>query len=161
MTITTRSASPDDRQALGRLGALLVAVHHAFDALRFIAPTPQTADGYGRFLVSQIDREGVMVRVAVDESAGVVGYVYAALEGPDWMVLRGPAGVINDIVVDPDHRRQGIGQMLLADALARLKTLGAPRVVLSTAHRNETAQTLFAKAGFRPTMIEMTRETDA
>lgn len=161
MTITTRSAAVADQNALGRLGALLVSLHHEFDALRFVAPTPQTEGGYGRFLVGQIGRENVMVLVAVDESEAVVGYVYAALEGPDWMVLRGPAGVINDIVVDPNHRRQGIGQKLLSEALAALKSLGAPRVVLSTAHRNETAQALFAKAGFRPTMIEMTRETDA
>jgi RimJ/RimL family protein N-acetyltransferase len=33
-------------------------------------------------------------------------------------------------------------------------------VVLSTAVRNEAAQRLFARAGFRPTMIEMTRELD-
>jgi ribosomal protein S18 acetylase RimI-like enzyme len=160
MTITTRSASPADQAALGRLGALLVTLHYEFDAQRFVAPTPRTAEGYGRFLVSQIGREGVMVLVAVDEHDQVVGYAYAALEGPDWMALRGPAGVINDIIVDPDHRRQGIGQRLLTEALAELKALGAPRVVLSTAHKNETAQALFAKAGFRSTMIEMTRETD-
>jgi ribosomal protein S18 acetylase RimI-like enzyme len=159
--ITTRSARAADQQALGRLGALLVTLHHDFDAERFIAPTPRTAEGYGRFLVSQIGREGVMVLVAANERDEVVGYAYAALEGPDWMALRGPAGVINDVIVDPDHRRQGIGQRLLTEALAELKALGAPRVVLSTAHKNETAQALFAKAGFRPTMIEMTRETDA
>jgi RimJ/RimL family protein N-acetyltransferase len=37
---------------------------------------------------------------------------------------------------------------------------GAPRVVLSTAARNARAQRLFASAGFRDTMIEMTRELD-
>jgi hypothetical protein len=34
--------------------------------------------------------------------------------------------------------------------------MGAPQVVLHTADRNETAQRLFAAAGFRPTMLEMT-----
>jgi RimJ/RimL family protein N-acetyltransferase len=33
-----------------------------------------------------------------------------------------------------------------------------PRVMLWTASQNATAQRLFARAGFRPTMIEMTRE---
>jgi len=32
--------------------------------------------------------------------------------------------------------------------------------VLSTAEQNEPAQRLFARAGFRRTMIEMTRERD-
>ena len=45
--------------------------------------------------------------------------------------------------------------------LAELKGRGAPRVVLSTAEQNGSAQRLFARAGFRRTMIEMTRELDA
>jgi ribosomal protein S18 acetylase RimI-like enzyme len=76
------------------------------------------------------------------------------------MSLRGPAGVLHDIVVDPAHRRQGVGRMLLDGALAWLDAHGAPRVVLSTAARNEAAQRLFADAGFRQTMVEMTRERD-
>jgi ribosomal protein S18 acetylase RimI-like enzyme len=39
-----------------------------------------------------------------------------------------------------------------------LKSRGAPRVVLSTAEKNHAAQRLFDRAGFRRTMIEMTRE---
>jgi ribosomal protein S18 acetylase RimI-like enzyme len=74
------------------------------------------------------------------------------------MSLRGPAGVVHDIVVDPTHRGLGIGAMLLEAAVAALEARGAPRVVLSTAERNEAAQRLFAKAGFRRTMVEMTRE---
>ena len=74
------------------------------------------------------------------------------------MSLRGPAGVLHDIVVDPAHRAQGIGRMLLDATLSALDARGAPRVVLSTAERNESAQRLFARAGFRRTMIEMTRE---
>jgi ribosomal protein S18 acetylase RimI-like enzyme len=66
--------------------------------------------------------------------------------------------VLYDIVVDPAHRGQGVGRVLLDATLEALKAKGAPRVVLSTAERNEPAQRLFARAGFRRTMIEMTRE---
>jgi ribosomal protein S18 acetylase RimI-like enzyme len=74
------------------------------------------------------------------------------------MSLRGPAGVLNDIVVDPAHRGGGIGRMLLDATIAELKARDVPRVVLSTAEQNEAAQHLFERAGFRRTMIEMTRE---
>jgi ribosomal protein S18 acetylase RimI-like enzyme len=90
----------------------------------------------------------------------VLGYTYAAIEGYDYMSLRGPAGVLHDIVVDPAHRGRGIGWTLLGATLAALQALHAPRVVLSTAARNEAAQQLFTRAGFRPTMIEMTRELE-
>ena len=90
----------------------------------------------------------------------MIGYTYAGVEGTDYMSLRGPAGVLYDIVVDPAHRGRGVGGMLLDATLAALASRGAPRAVLSTAERNETAQRLFERAGFRRTMIEMTRELD-
>ena len=88
----------------------------------------------------------------------MIGYTYAGVEGNDYMSLRGPAGVLYDIVVDPAHRKHGVGRMLLDATLEALKVRGAPRVVLSTAERNAAAQRLFDRAGFRRTMIEMTRE---
>jgi ribosomal protein S18 acetylase RimI-like enzyme len=146
--------------AIGRLGALLVRTHHDFDPLRFLAATPQTERGYGSFLGSQLAEPDIVILVA-ERDGEVVGYTYAGVEGTDYMSLRGPAGVLHDIVVDPDHRGQGIGRRLLDATLEALQAKGAPRVVLSTAERNESAQRLFARAGFRRTMIEMTRELGA
>ena len=68
------------------------------------------------------------------------------------------AGALYDIVVDPAHRGRGVGRLLLEATIEALRDRGAPRIVLSTAERNESAQRLFARAGFRRTMIEMTRE---
>src|SRR5690348_7555889 len=155
--VTVRTAEAEDEEPLGRLGAMLVAEHHDFDPRRFIAPIPDLAERYGQFLLSQVQREGMLVLVAEREGA-VVGYAYAGMEGNDYMALRGPAGVLYDLVVDPDHRRQRVGSKLLEVALAELAGLGAPRVLLFTAERNHVAQAMFAQADFRPTMIEMTRE---
>jgi ribosomal protein S18 acetylase RimI-like enzyme len=155
--VTIRRAEPADVATLGRLGALLVRTHHDFDPERFIAATPRTEHGYGSFLGSQLDAPDVVVLVA-ERGGEVLGYTYASVEGHDYMSLRGPAGVLHDIVVDPPHRGEGVGRMLLDATLAALEERGAPRVVLSTAERNESAQRLFARAGFRRTMIEMTRE---
>ena len=160
MTVSIRAAAPADVTVIGRLGALLVRVHHDFDAKRFIAATPRTEHGYGSFLGSQLDEPNVIVLVA-EEDGEVVGYTYAGVEGADYMSLRGPAGVLYDIVVDPEHRGHGVGRMLLDATIAALAVRGVPRVVLSTAERNEAAQRLFARAGFRRTMIEMTREMNA
>ena len=155
--VIIRRATPSDLQALGRLGALLVKTHYNFDTKRFIPATPQTSAGYASFLGTQLDEPSVAVLVA-EENGEVVGYAYTGLEGRDYMSLRGPAGVLHDIAVEPDRRGRGIGRALLDAALVFLKERGAPRVVLSTADRNEPAQRLFASAGFRRTMIEMTRE---
>jgi len=47
---------------------------------------------------------------------------------------------------------------LLEKAIEWLRERGMPRVILGTAEKNERAQRLFTKLGFRRTMIEMTRE---
>ena len=156
-SFTIRRATPGDMSSVGRLGALLVRLHHDFDAARFIAASSGTAKGYGSYLGTQLEEPNVVILVAVSES-DVIGYTYAGVEGWDYMALRGPAGVLYDIVVDPAHRGQGVGRQLLDATLAVLAERGAPRVVLSTAEQNEPAQRLFASAGFRRTMIEMTRE---
>ena len=157
-TIVIRPATPADVPAIGRLGALLVRTHHDFDPERFIPATERTAEGYGSYLGSQLRNRDVIVLVA-DASGEVLGYTYAGIEGYDYMALRGPAGVLYDIVVDPAHRQHGVGRLRRDATLAALTAKGAPRVVLSTAERNEPAQRLFAHAGFRRTMIEMTRES--
>jgi ribosomal protein S18 acetylase RimI-like enzyme len=154
-----RLATPADLPAIGRLGALLVREHHDFDPKRFIAATPQTERGYASFLGTQLEEPNVIILVA-ERDGEVLGYSYAGVEGYDYMSLRGPAGVLHDIVVDPMHRGQGVGGMLLEATFAALASRGAPRVVLTTAEQNEPAQRLFARAGFRRTMIEMTRELD-
>ncbi|HZI40074.1 MAG TPA: GNAT family N-acetyltransferase [Gemmatimonadaceae bacterium] len=143
--------------AVGRLGELLVRTHWEFDKKRFMRATPHMDEGYGHFLGTQLDDADVCVLVA-ERDGEVVGYTYAAVEGRDWMSLRDRAGVLHDIIVDPAAREHGVGRLLLDATLAFLKERGVPRVVLSTAEQNSAAQRLFEKAGFRPTMIEMTRE---
>ncbi|HEV7836736.1 MAG TPA: GNAT family N-acetyltransferase [Gemmatimonadaceae bacterium] len=155
-----RPAKPADLAAIGKLGALLVRTHHDFDPKRFMAATSGTEKSYGSFLGRQLEEPNIIILVA-ERDGNVVGYTYAGVEGNDYMALRGPAGVVYDIIVDPAHRGQGIGRMLLDATIDELKSRGAPRVVLSTAERNAPAQRLFDRAGFRPTMIEMTRELEA
>jgi len=155
--IHIRRATTADLSEVGRLGALLVKTHHAFDPKRFMAATPQTPAGYAAFLKTQFDEPNTTVLVAEDRG-DVVGYSYAAVEGVDYMSLRGPAGVLHDLVVALEHRHRGIGRRLLEETLAFLEAHGAPRVVLSTAEQNGDAQRLFASVGFRRTMVEMTRE---
>jgi len=157
--VVVRPATRADMRTVGRLGALLVRLHHDFDPQRFIAATAGTEQGYGSFLGTQLDDPDVVVLVA-ERDDQVVGYTYAGVEGVDYMSLRGPAGVLYDIVVDPAHRGRGVGRQLLDATIVVLKQKGAPRVVLSTAERNASAQRLFERAGFRRTMIEMTRELD-
>lgn len=152
-----RRATRADLPHIGRLGALLVAAHHDFDSRRFLAATTRTKDAYAAYLGSQLEEPDAAVLVA-EVNAEVIGYAYVALESYDYMALRGPAGVLHDIILDPGHRRAGIGRLLFDAALEFVRSRGFTQIVLGTAERNEAAQRFFASVGFRRTMIELTRE---
>ena len=157
--IVIRLANESDVPALGRLGALLVETHYAFDQQRFMAPGANSAEGYAWFLRSQLKEKDVVVYVA-ERAGAIIGYVYAGLEPTSWKELRESAGFIHDVVVDESSRGEGVAGLLVEAAIAWLRAQGAPRVVLWTAERNGAAQRLFTRVGFRRTMIEMTRELE-
>ena len=152
--ISIRPASKSDQVALGRLGAALMRQHNASDPRRFIL-TDRPEEGYGRFLVSQLANPDMLVLVAGRENE-VLGYVLAGLEPTSWRDLRGPCGFIHDVYVHESARRQGVGQSLLRAAIAWAHSKGRTQVVLWSKSGNDRAQRLFAKLGFRQTMIEMT-----
>jgi GNAT superfamily N-acetyltransferase len=153
-----RLATSDDLPALGRLGARLMRTHFDFDPQRFMAPGTDASDGYAWFLGRQLrDEENAVIFVAEQEGE-VIGYVYAALEPISWKELRDACGFIHDILVDESHRRAGTATALMEAAMRWLRDRGAPRVILGTAEKNDAAQRLFARLGFRRTMVEMTRE---
>ena len=156
--VTIRLATPADEVPLGRYGAALLHQHHDADARRFIH-VEHPEDGYGRFLVSQTKNPESVVFVAEHEGR-VIGYVYATVESTNWMELRGPAGIVQDIYVDGSARHLGAGRELLHAAIEWVRTKGRTQVVLLTKTKNEHAQHLFAALGFRPTMIEMTLDLE-
>lgn len=155
--LTIRQAAAGDLPALGRLGAHLVERHHGFDAKRFMAPRPQAAEGYARFLGSRLTEADTRVLVAECDQR-VVGYVYVTVEPMSWADLRDACGFVHDVVVDPAARHRGVARALMQRAFDWLTQQGAPRVVLMSAAANAEAQRLFEGLGFRRTMIEFTRE---
>ena len=159
-TISVRPARHPDLEAASKLAAALVREHHAYDPLRFMCIEP-LEDGYLRFLRSQLGREDVVLLVAVRRFGvedTVVGYLLASLEERDWSDLRDACGKIHDVYVDAGVRRHGVASLLVEEATSRLTAMGAPRVVLMAAWRNQGARQLFERLGFRSTMVEMTRE---
>jgi ribosomal protein S18 acetylase RimI-like enzyme len=156
--VTIRRATRLDLPALGRMGALLMRTHYGFDQQRFLAPGDNAEDGYAWFLGEQLKDDTNAVVLVADRQSDVIGYIYAALEPISWKELRDACGFIHDIVVEERGRRSGVATVLMEAAMAWLKERGAPRVVLGTADQNVAAQRLFARLGFRRTMIEMTRE---
>ncbi len=150
---------PSDLGAVSGLAGRLVRLHHALDPQRFIRlknPEP----GYARWLASEMEKKEVVLLVAELRGGSVVGYVYARLEPRSYNELLDACGKIHDVFVDDAVRKKGIGEALVREAIARLTAMRAPRTVLMTAVKNEAAQRLFQRVGFRTTMLEMTIESE-
>jgi GNAT superfamily N-acetyltransferase len=157
--ITIRSAAASDEAALGRYGAALMRQHHAADPRRFIL-TDRPESGYGRFLVSRLGDPESVVLVA-ERSGNVVGYVFAGVESTSWRDLRGPCGFVHDVFVDEAERHRGTGEALVRAAIQWANSKGRSQIVLWSKSGNEGAQRLFARLGFRPTMVEMTLDVSS
>ncbi|MFC4554365.1 ribosomal protein S18-alanine N-acetyltransferase [Georgenia faecalis] len=76
---------------------------------------------------------------AVDDAGTVLGYAGLALADEASVMTVGVA---------PEHRRRGIGALLLADLLARARAAGCRRVFLEVRAGDAGAQRLYARAGF-------------
>ncbi len=156
-SITVRAAVRADMPEVARFAAQLVRLHHALDPHRFLCLEP-IEPGYERWLTSELESPDAAIVVAERGGAEpvLVGYAYGRREPRDWNSLLDACGVVHDLYIAEPVRRLGAGAILLEAMLARLRALGAPRVVLHTATQNAAAQRLFERFGFRRTMIEMT-----
>ena len=162
-TFTVRAMTKGDLPAAATLAGKLVRMHHDFDPLRFLhLPNPEA--GYARYFAGELESDGVVLLVAERtsgaEKGAIVGYAYGRLEPRSYNELLDACGKLHDVYVDEAARGNGLGEELVVGIVTRLTAKGAPRVLLLTATKNEAAQHLFTKLGFRTTMLEMTREAD-
>jgi GNAT superfamily N-acetyltransferase len=78
-------------------------------------------------------------RVAIGTEGVIVGFAT--------VVGTGPVRELDDLFVDPEHQRHGIGAALVTDAVARARRSGAERIeVTGNAH----AARFYAAVGFEP-----------
>jgi ribosomal protein S18 acetylase RimI-like enzyme len=154
--VHVRAAKVADLDDLGRMAGKLVRLHHALDPARFML-IEGVERGYAHFFAGLLDDPDTVLLVG--ERGGIcVGYAFSRIQERDWNALLEACGVLHDIFVDDSERQTGVASHLLEETLKRLTERGTPRLVLHTATQNQAAQRLFARFGFRTTMLEMTRE---
>jgi ribosomal protein S18 acetylase RimI-like enzyme len=131
------------------------------DPARFFT-VPDLEAGYAWWLGRERRNRDAVVLAAVrrgrDGREAVVGYAYGRIEPRDWNTLRERCGVGVDLIVEPRWRHRGVGRGLVEALAAALQSRGAPRVVIQVAERNPRALATFRRMGFRPTLVELTRE---
>ncbi|MBX0323566.1 GNAT family N-acetyltransferase [Halomicroarcula sp. F13] len=110
-------------------------------------------------------REAVLQRVVADgllvarEGETLVGFAMVAMERGRYE-QRTARGLVENIYVRPDYRREGIGSELLRAGEAALAEKGADVVALEVMAENESAREFYADHGYAPHRIELEKSTE-
>ena len=122
------------------VGLLTILFTHEVE----LAPDPRKQERALRLIVEQPEQGRIY---CAREGARVIGMVsllftISTAEG-------GRAAWLEDMVVHPDHRGQGVGERLIQYALQDGQRLGCTRVTLLTDGVNTGARRFYERMGFR------------
>jgi ribosomal-protein-alanine N-acetyltransferase len=99
-------------------------------------PTPWTEDNFRH----EIERNPRAWNVVAYEAADLVGFACAYVVAGELM--------INDVAVDPGHRRRGVGRALVVHLLDGARLRRCHRATLEVRPSNAAARRLYEELGF-------------
>ena len=153
MSALIRRAREGDERKVAEFAIKLFDQHVEYDSERF--STFANVDGAAKFYRRRFDTPDSAVFVAEVENE-IVGFAYLERDPLNYAELLENGAWLHDIYVDERARAEGIAKELINAAAEAAKQMGAEKLLLSVAAKNAAAQQVFEKAGFRPTMVEMT-----
>ena len=137
MTMLINKADLQDLEALADLLAVLFSQEAEFAVDR-------AKQRIG--LTTILENPNVGLILVAREQTRVVGMV--SLLFTISTALGGRVALLEDMVVLPDYRAQGVGSQLLQEALNEAKRLGCLRVSLLTDGNNDKAHAFYQRLGF-------------
>jgi len=157
MVWSVRSATEGDAEQVAALNGLVQALHHATRPDRFKEVDPA---GFLPVAKSWFESPAIRLWVAEREGGSLVGYVKAIRHvRPDHPLTPAATFVeLDQIVVDPVARREGVGSLLAERVFAWADEVGADRVELSTWAFNRDAQAMFTRLGFSTDFSRLSRD---
>jgi GNAT superfamily N-acetyltransferase len=128
----------------------------AKDLAQMVALLGQLFEQEAEFTPDSAKQEAALRMILADPKAGKL---YVAKDGSKVVAMAsllytvstaegGKAALFEDLVVRPDHRKQGIGAKLLEYVIAQARADGVLRLTLLTDMQNEQAQVLYRRLGF-------------
>ena len=156
MNISVRYARPGDYPAVKELLRQVRAVHAEPRPDVFI---PGTVKYDAAAFAALLGDDTAPVLVAVDENDAVVGHLFCQIKDIRGNAVLRDARVlfVDDLCIDQQHRAHGIGGLLMDEAEAMARGIGADRIELSVWACNPTAIQFYQNRGmtFQKHIMEM------
>jgi len=135
-TFKTRRANIED---VGKIAPL-------FDAYRQFYEQESNLTFANQFIKARLTNKESIIFIAEDQLQNALGFcqIYPSF----CSVLGSPIYVLYDLFVSPGARKSGIGRLLLEQARLHAKENNIPRMDLTTAKTNLTAQSLYESLGW-------------
>ena len=123
----------------------LEGVSNLFNAYRMYYEQPSDVEGARDYIKDRLENEESVI-IVIKNHQKYVGFtqLYPTFSS----ISMKKAWILNDMFVDPEARKLGIGQTLLQKAKDHAEETGAKSIVLETAPDNYTAQKLYEKNGY-------------
>ena len=93
-------------------------------------------------------RRDIRRKLAVRPDLFLVGAIRGEVVGSVMVGYDGRRGWINYLAVDPDHRKQGLGRTLMAEAELRLLREGCPKINLQVRANNPEVVAFYQRLGY-------------
>jgi ribosomal protein S18 acetylase RimI-like enzyme len=153
-----RPATVSDVPAALPMVARTCAFHEKLDPAKY-GFRPNPAERYRHWLAERATDPRSVFLVAdaarTGEAARPVAFLVATVEREISIYRLPEFGFIHDLWVEEAYRNEGIARQLVALTVEKFREIGVAQVRLDTAAANEPARALFARSGFRTSVVEM------
>jgi len=121
-------------------------VFELFDQYRTFYQQESDIELARNYIQARLDTNESVIFVALNDNSVAIGFTQLY---PNYSSVRAVKNwTLNDLYVEKDYRKQGVGKELIMAALNFAKENNAKFVELSTAIDNYTAQSLYEQIGF-------------
>ncbi len=159
MTLLVRPYATADRAAVVSLVHQLNLFEDAISGDR--AKDLKAAEACLESDLKRVERDGGAVVVACDGDEVVAMMAFVIDQPQPYLRAEvGQVGWVAELVVDERHRGQGIGTLLLEEAERLARASGLKRLMIGAIAGNHIARKAYERFGFRPAVIELSKDLE-
>lgn len=145
--VTIKKAAHKDTDSIKSLWCEFMDFHEQYDSFYKIAEGGDNV--FGEFVDKQISDRNALVLIARKDNH-TCAYLLARIENRPHVFQETKHGVIYDVAVSADYRRQGIGELLYDESVKWFKKRKVKRIELTVASSNPVSKKFWSKLGFEP-----------